>query len=87
MVNHFLLQDWDVQCSKSEVTLRLIVRNRNVTSLFRRPLRRIESLAGGMVSERDLQAHGIMGSVTCYWWRCVRDCHVRCFCGEGDIVP
>jgi hypothetical protein len=63
-----------------------IIRNRNVTYIFRRPLRRIESLAGGMVSERDLLARGIMGSVTCCWWRCFRDGHVRYFCGEGKIT-
>jgi len=54
MVNHYFLQDWDVQCSKGVVTLRLIISNRNVTSFFLRSLRRIESLAGGMVSEGDL---------------------------------
>ena len=66
MVTHSFLQKWDFKHSKSLlVTLCVIIRNLNVTSVFHRPLRRIESLAGGMASERDLQARGIMGNMTC----------------------
>jgi hypothetical protein len=61
LITHFFLQNSDFKFSEDMVTLRPIIPNGNVTLLFRRLIRRIEPLAGGMMSERDLQVHRIMG--------------------------